>query len=117
MQGVESHSSKRSRADKSSYWKARMQHFAINYWALATVVKILTGMVWYSPLLFGKQWMKLVNCTPDETKARMPKRCLLILRPPSLWPSFWFTQFTTRAQTPLPWEPRWDSSTGWDSYS
>jgi Protein of unknown function (DUF1761) len=52
-----------------------MQHFAINYWALviATGVKIFIGMVWYSPLLFGKQWSKLVNCAPDEMKARMPK--------------------------------------------
>jgi hypothetical protein len=52
-----------------------MQHFAINYWALvlATVVKILIGMVWYSPLLFGKQWSQLIHCTPDEMKARMPK--------------------------------------------
>lgn len=52
-----------------------MQHFAINYWALvvATVVKILIGMVWYSPQLFGKQWSQLIHCTPDEMKARMPK--------------------------------------------
>jgi uncharacterized protein DUF1761 len=55
-----------------------MQHFTINYWALvvATVVKIFIGMVWYSPKLFGKQWIQLVNCTPDEMKARMPKLLL-----------------------------------------
>lgn len=55
-----------------------MQHFAINYWALvvATVAKILIGMVWYSPQLFGKQWNQLIHCTPDEMKARMPKLLL-----------------------------------------
>jgi hypothetical protein len=55
-----------------------MQHFAINYWALvvATVVKILIGMVWYSPQLFGKHWSQLIHCTPGEMKARMPKALL-----------------------------------------
>src|SRR3989344_5500893 len=32
----------------------------INYWivALATVVSFFIGMLWYSPFLFGKMWMK-----------------------------------------------------------
>lgn len=55
-----------------------MQTFPINYWALlvATIAKLVMGMFWYSPILFGKQWMNLVQCKPEEMKARMPKLLL-----------------------------------------
>ena len=51
-----------------------MQHFPINYLALlvAAVARLLFGWLWYSPLLFGKAWMSLTNCNPDEMKRRMP---------------------------------------------
>ena len=52
-----------------------MQHFPINYVALlvATLAKFFFGWLWYSPLLFGKTWMALTNCNPDEMKVRLPK--------------------------------------------
>lgn len=52
-----------------------MQHFAINYLALlvATVARFLFGWLWYSPLLFGKSWMSLTNCTLEDMKRNMPK--------------------------------------------
>jgi hypothetical protein len=52
-----------------------MQHFTINYLALvvATIARFLFGWLWYSPLLFGKSWMALANCTPDEMKRTLPK--------------------------------------------
>lgn len=52
-----------------------MQHFAINYLALlvATVARFLFGWLWYSPLLFGKAWMSLTNCTLEDMKRNMPK--------------------------------------------
>jgi len=51
-----------------------MQHFPINYIALvvAAIARFLFGWLWYSPLLFGKAWMALTNCNPDEMKRRMP---------------------------------------------
>lgn len=52
-----------------------MQHFPINVWALvaATFAKFFFGWLWYSPILFGKPWMALVGCTPEEFKKNMPK--------------------------------------------
>lgn len=51
-----------------------MQHFPINYLALvvAAVARFLFGWLWYSPLLFGRSWMALTNCDPEEMKRRMP---------------------------------------------
>jgi len=51
-----------------------MQHFPINYLALvvAAIARFLFGWLWYSPLLFGKTWMSLTNCSPEEMKRRMP---------------------------------------------
>ena len=51
-----------------------MQHFPINYLALAVaaLARFLFGWLWYSPLLFGKTWMTLTNCNPEEMKRRMP---------------------------------------------
>ena len=52
-----------------------MQHFHINYLALlvATLAKFFFGWLWYSPLLFGKSWMALTNCNPEQMKSRLPK--------------------------------------------
>jgi hypothetical protein len=38
---------------------------------LATVAQFILGAVWYSPLMFGKWWMKIMgadHCTPEEIK-------------------------------------------------
>ncbi|SRR5258708_768158 len=58
-----------------------MQPFPINYLALlvATIVKVVIGMLWYSPLLFGRAWMRLVGCEPEEMKSRMPKAMVVDL--------------------------------------
>ena len=52
-----------------------MQHFPINYLALlvATLAKFFFGWLWYSPLLFGKSWMALTNCDPEQMKSRLPR--------------------------------------------
>jgi len=51
-----------------------MQPFPINFLALgvATLAKMVLGAVWYSPVLFSKPWMRLVDCSPEQMKARMP---------------------------------------------
>ena len=51
-----------------------MQHFPINWLVLlvAAVMRFLFGWLWYSAFLFGKSWMALTNCTPEEMKRRMP---------------------------------------------
>lgn len=43
----------------------------INIWAVlvAAVVAFLIGALWYSPLLFAKQWMKAHGHTPKKLKA------------------------------------------------
>jgi hypothetical protein len=47
-----------------------MQHFPINYLALfvATVARMIVGMLWYSPLLFRNAWIKLSGRTPEQEK-------------------------------------------------
>lgn len=40
--------------------------------AIATIIQFILGALWYSPLLFGKVWMKIMGgeeCTPEERKA------------------------------------------------
>lgn len=43
----------------------------VNYIAviLAAVVAMVVGFVWYGPMLFGKQWMKLIGHTPESMKS------------------------------------------------
>lgn len=55
-----------------------MQHFPINYLALlvAAIVRLFIGAIWYSPLLLGKRWQALVQCTLEEMMARLPKALL-----------------------------------------
>ncbi len=55
-----------------------MQTFAINYLALiaAALVRVVLGMVLYSPPVFGKRWAEFTGCGPDEMKARLPKLVL-----------------------------------------
>ena len=40
-----------------------MVDIAINWWAVlfAAIVNMVIGMAWYSPALFGKQWLKLIG--------------------------------------------------------
>ena len=47
----------------------------INYVAVlvSAIVGFGIGGLWYSPLLFGKTWMKLINITQKEMKANKDK--------------------------------------------
>tara|TARA_Y100000034_G_C6696733_1_gene307049 strand:- start:170 stop:586 length:417 start_codon:yes stop_codon:yes gene_type:complete len=43
-------------------------NYYINYWAIlvAGIVGMIIGFAWYSPALFGKQWMKLTGIRPSK---------------------------------------------------
>ena len=50
----------------------------INYWAVlvSAIITMLIGMIWYSPVLFGNIWMKLMKINPkdiNKTKNGMGK--------------------------------------------
>jgi hypothetical protein len=44
-----------------------MHTFSANVWGvlISAAFMMIIGMVWYSPLLFGKKWMELIGMTPD----------------------------------------------------
>lgn len=46
---------------------------AISYFAIgaATIVSMVLGFVWYSKLLFGRQWQRLVGLSDDRMKSGM----------------------------------------------
>lgn len=46
----------------------------VNIWAvlLAGFSYLIVGALWYSPLLFGKQWTKLNSFTDEDFKASRP---------------------------------------------
>ena len=46
----------------------------VNFWAviLAGFSYLIVGALWYSPLLFGKQWMKLNGFTDEDFKSKKP---------------------------------------------
>ena len=52
-----------------------MQEFPINFLAVvvAAIVRMIVGMIWYSPILFGPAFLKLAGCSPEEMKARLPR--------------------------------------------
>ncbi len=35
----------------------------------AAIASFVVGMIWYSPAMFGKQWMKMMGITPKEMKS------------------------------------------------
>ena len=47
-----------------------MQIISVDYlWVLiAALSQMVLGSFWYSPILFGKQWMRLVGMTEKEIK-------------------------------------------------
>lgn len=51
-----------------------MGEITLNYWAIlvAGVAQFVIGMIWYSPLLFGRQWMKLMKL--DESTMNGSKK-------------------------------------------
>ena len=46
----------------------------VNIWAviLAGISYLILGALWYSPLLFGKQWMELNGFTEKDLKTNKP---------------------------------------------
>lgn len=40
----------------------------VNYWAIlvGALFHMVLGYFWYSPYLFGKQWMELMNISPER---------------------------------------------------
>ena len=50
---------------------------------VATLIGMVLGAIWYSPMLFGKQWMKSIGKTPETlTGDRSERRAdvALVLR-------------------------------------
>ncbi|WP_308636326.1 DUF1761 domain-containing protein [Paenibacillus silvisoli] len=46
-----------------------MVHFEdVNYWAVlvATIITMVLGFLWYSPVLFGNAWMKQVGLKKED---------------------------------------------------
>jgi hypothetical protein len=55
-----------------------VQDIGINWLALilAVIARMIIGMLWYSPPLFGPSFLRLTGCTPDELRARLPMALL-----------------------------------------
>jgi hypothetical protein len=49
------------------------QSFPINWWAVlvAAVVKFMIGGMWFSPMLFLRQWQALTGVTDEQMKGNM----------------------------------------------
>ena len=52
-----------------------MFEFEVNYWAVlvAALAQFVLGALWYSPALFGKQWMKMIGLTEAMVKKAKAK--------------------------------------------
>jgi hypothetical protein len=47
---------------------------AVTNWVgviVAAIAAMIIGFIWYSPVLFGKQWMKAEHISPNESKKMM----------------------------------------------
>ena len=53
---------------------------AINYFALivSALAAMVVGSLWYSPVLFGKQWAQLRGVTPPKDGMKMPAREMIL---------------------------------------
>jgi len=51
----------------------------VNYWAvlIATVVTMVLGFLWYSPVLFGNAWMKQIDRKKEDLSGGGPGTYLL----------------------------------------
>ncbi len=55
-----------------------MNEVVVNYWAVLVcgVASQILGMLWYSPMLFGRAWMKIIgmaDMSPEATKEMKKK--------------------------------------------
>ncbi len=48
---------------------------SINIWSIliASIVSFIIGAIWYSPAIFGKQWMTLTNTGPKDITVAQTK--------------------------------------------
>lgn len=58
-----------------------MPAVTINYLAVlvATLASMILGVVWYAPQVFGKEWMRLVGLTEEDTKQNRGAPMVLML--------------------------------------
>lgn len=51
-----------------------MESLSINWWAVlvAAVSNFVIGGMWYSPILFGKAWMRANDFTPEDLNRHSP---------------------------------------------
>lgn len=44
----------------------------VNYWAIliSAVVYMVIGSTWYSPIMFGNKWIKLMGWTPEQIEKK-----------------------------------------------
>lgn len=49
-----------------------MEDITINYFALfaSAITAVVLGFIWYSPLVFGRQWMAASGMSPEKMEAR-----------------------------------------------
>ncbi|MBI4151857.1 DUF1761 domain-containing protein [Candidatus Woesearchaeota archaeon] len=75
----------------------------MNYWAIlvAALLQYGLGALWYSPLLFGKQWMRLMKINPAEraSKKKEAARGYALMLVTALVMSFVLARFVTGAST------------------
>lgn len=52
-----------------------MNNISVNFLAIivVAVIEITIGMLWYSPAIFGKQWMNLIGFTDQDMKKTREK--------------------------------------------
>ncbi len=55
-----------------------MQHINIIALFISAVINMAVGALWYSPILFSKQWTQLIGKTSKELKNNMPKSAYFI---------------------------------------
>ena len=53
----------------------------VNIWSviLAAIIYLIIGSLWYSPLLFGKLWIKLIGFCDEDFKTNKPMWLILAL--------------------------------------
>ena len=53
----------------------------VNFWSvlLAAVSYLIVGSLWYSPLLFGKMWIRLNGFTDEDLISNKPMWLILVL--------------------------------------
>lgn len=58
-----------------------MEDVTINYFSLfaAAITAVVLGLIWYSPLVFGRQWMAASGMTPEKMEARKKRASFAVI--------------------------------------